>query len=57
MVKDNISTWKFSVTIEFKLFLVKKPPDEITVNDKLKDSKILKSAITYKKISKVVVIK
>ncbi len=43
IVSDNITSLNFVFIINSKLFTGKKPPDEIKVNDKLKELKDLKS--------------
>ena len=47
IVNDSIISLVLVLTINSKLFTGKKPPDEIKVKDKLKESKALKS-VKYK---------
>ena len=54
IVKENITSLVFEFIIFSNEFVGKKPPDEITVIDKLKETKDLKSKIfNIKKIKKV----
>ena len=55
IVKESIISLSLVFIISSKLFTGKKPPDEINVKDKLKESKALKS-LKYK-IIKINVVK
>ena len=55
IVKESIISLNLVFIINSKLFTGKKPPDEINVKDKLKESKALKS-LKYK-IIKINVVK
>ena len=54
MVKDNIISLNFELIIKSKLFIGKKPPEEIIVNDKLNELNVLISAMY--KIKKIIIV-
>ena len=56
-MKDKIKIWKLFVTILFKIFLERKPPDDIVVKARLNESKNLIPVKLYKRIIMKVVSK
>ena len=54
IVKDNIISLNFELIIKSKLFIGKKPPEEIIVNDKLNELNVLISDMY--KIKKIIIV-